>query len=272
MIFKTDGVRSADRFRSINVIFFAVLGISMLLPLRALEQATDGLVQHHLISSLIVFVAFAIILKRFGKLSLVDIGFDHKQIRGALLFTLVIWLLAQSVHILSALMDSGDLQWHNKWNAGLTRPIVFLLGMFVVGLWEELFFRGFWVPQFYVRFQTRMSASQAAITAVIITQILFGVGHVFSDIGANSINSHTPERFFSTAMHGVFFLGAWLATGNLLIAVGIHALGNAPTTVFASPLSSHGTIMLVSLLVLGFFVIVRLFRADDVEPDTPGPD
>jgi hypothetical protein len=61
----------------------------------------------------------------------------------------------------------------------------------------------------------------------------------------------------------VLFTLLYLHTDNLFIVVGVHALGNAPTTVFATaPMlaGSGGSLLIYGLAVLGVFAYPALLR------------
>jgi len=104
--------------------------------------------------------------------------------------------------------------------------LVYLVVYIIVGLLEELSFRGYMFVNLRDGF--------GVVIAVIATSVLFGLVH-----GGNP--SFGPLALFNIALVGVFFCYAYLVTGNLWLPIAFHFSWNfCQGTVFSFPVSGTG--------------------------------
>jgi hypothetical protein len=199
-------------------------------------DATGGLVNGTLVGGLCVLGVSAFIIVGLGRLRASDIGWRMHDVGSGLLLALAVWVVMQGVQAVF-LLCRDEFALHEAWKqcgpAGLLGGVLGqLLGNALV---EETVFRGFFLPQFYVK-ATRVFPRGAALAIALLgSQVLFAV-------------SHLPNRFFlmgPTGLDilweqlglmavGLIFAAVYLLTRNLFFVVGFHVLLNAPVPIFQS--------------------------------------
>lgn len=96
--------------------------------------------------------------------------------------------------------------------------LIFLVGTLLVGLGEELYFRGI--------LRVTILGHHRELAALLITSFAFGfahtVGYLFDGLGIVSILINT----LFLAMDGALFYGALRATGTLWVPILLHGLGD----------------------------------------------
>ena len=199
-------------------------------------SATGGLVNGTLVGGLCVLGVSAFIIVGLGRLRASDIGWRMRDVGPGLLLALAVWVVMQGVQAVF-LLFRDDFALHEAWKqfgpGGLLGGV--LGQLFGNALVEETVFRGFFLPQFYVK-ATRVFPRGAALAiALLSSQVLFAV-------------SHLPNRFFlmgPTGLDilweqlglmavGLIFAAVYLLTRNLFLVVGFHVLLNAPVPIFQS--------------------------------------
>ena len=116
---------------------------------------------------------------------------------------------------------------------------------------EEAGWRGFLLPQLYLRLSTRMDTRRRLILAMFGAQVLFALMHIPNRLLDQRLA--LDELLLSLAfvfVLGVFFAGIYLRTGNLFLAIGVHALFNTPTVLFTPVLPSQVILGALTILVL----------------------
>jgi len=225
-----------------------------------LASATSGLVTGSWVANLVflgVLVAWLIV--RQGDLRLYDIGVIPSRIPAALVFTLGLWLAAQTLHAVAGLLTYGSITVASIWNSD---GMFVLLGMLLAqlfgnALFEEIAFRGFLFPQVYLRldFMHRYGWFRL-IAALILTQGMFALTHIPNRIYLGLSREAILWDLGVLFVLGVLFTFIYARTDNLFIVVGIHALGNAPTTLFrTAPVlaTEGGSILIYSLVIAGVY-------------------
>ena len=116
--------------------------------------------------------------------------------------------------------------------------------------YEEVLFRGFLLPQcglLAMRWVPKARPRALIAVALVLSQALFAVGHVF-------LNLHLPEGqwlLVAQFVFGLMFAFVYLHTGNLFLAMGLHALLNNPAPLIDDPLpgpGASGSIVLVGIM------------------------
>lgn len=137
-------------------------------------------------------------------------------------------------------------------NPQWTEPgVAIILGKFAAqlfgnALYEELVFRGFLLPQLYLKFShnVRISRKMALLLAVLVSQIYFSIIHI-------------PVRLYKggdlavyltgVALLGILFALLYIRTENIFIGVGLHTLFNSPVALF-TPSFEPGIIFFLFLI------------------------
>ncbi len=254
-----------------------------------LEVATRGLVTHALVSNLIEIVVLvggvALIM---GRLRPRDIGLQARGLPNALVVTYLLWALVLMVSVLAGEID-GTLAWNRYFTVrpGTLHVGNALGGFLGTGLSEELAYRGFLLPQLYLLSRRRLSPGKALAFAIVCSQGFFGLNHVPAGLVQGFALSAIALYVFHAALMGVFLAGIYLRTGNLFVAIGVHAIVNDPMLPIVSGINSSVLALALSVLLLFLWpYLSRLFgevftlrpalaqswaiRSRAGEPDPPG--
>lgn len=250
--------------------------------LRPLAAATGGLITGTLVVNLILIATLVIgVMMLYGGQRPVDLGLIARRLPAGVMFPLGVWALAQFIHAIAGWLAHGTIALNPAWSTGATALIGLLLAQ-VLGnaLFEEIAYRGFLFPQLYFQFSAlrryrwwRVSAAVAAAGAV------FALSHIpnriYLGLGVDEI---VPDLLMLTVW-GLLYTLIYLRTDNLFLTVGVHALGNAPTTLLTTAPALDGagaSFLIYGLAALALFGIplvraaARLHRAEadlSIDPD-----
>ncbi len=243
----------------VNLVFFAHGAF------RPLASATGGLFTGSLLANIVfIVVLVAGIVLRFGRLRLYDVGLIPRHILVGILFTLGMWGAAQVVQLLASLIAYGTVTLSTDWlNPGFMVGMV-LAQIFGNALFEEIAYRGFLFPQVYLRLGGLRSRPWGRLgLALLISQGLFALSHIPNRIYLGMTPSDIALDLVMLLGWGTLYTIVYLRTDNLFIVIGIHALGNTPTTLFQSVplLSGNGASILIYTLVILFLFGLPLLRA-----------
>jgi hypothetical protein len=208
-------------------------------------QASGGWVNGTLLINLLaLLVVIGGLLMRWGGLRGYDLGLLPQRLPAALLVTGVVWLVAQAAHAAFGLLADGDLALHPAWmQVGAPVLLGSLLSQLLgTALFEEIAYRGFLLPQAYLRLARYVPAPVLRLAlALLLSQVLFALLHI-----PNRLYLGTPLPLLlpdlaALLLWGCLYAVIYLKTDNLFLAVGVHALANAPTTLFApAPIFAGG--------------------------------
>ncbi len=215
-----------------------------------LTIATSGLINATLQANVLMLVILVGgVLMAWGKLCPPDFGLIWSGLPRAALLTVVIWLVIQGVLVLIAAANEQPITLDATWTQFGVAPVLgALIGqVFGNALFEEIGYRGFMLPQAYLRLNIRQRWLRV-IAALLISQLLFALIHLPSWIAnGQDILANAPR----VMMLGIFFALFYLVTGNIFLSIGVHALGNRPTPLVAAPgVDSSLLVLAVSLIIL----------------------
>lgn len=126
------------------------------------------------------------------------------------------WLLAiPAVLAVQTLLMLLDVPWSER---AVPVVLVFLIGSSLIGIGEELYFRGI--------LRVAVRGHHGELAALLITSLAFGlahtVGYVFNGVPAGA----TALSVAFLAMNGALFYGTLRATGTLWAPILLHGLGD----------------------------------------------
>jgi membrane protease YdiL (CAAX protease family) len=129
--------------------------------------------------------------------------------------------------------------------------------LFGNALYEEILFRAVLLDQLALKLQDRRVGFPLALVG---SQTGFALLHVPNRLLQGYTLPGMVEGLGLLFLMGLLFALVYHRTGNLLIAVGVHAVNNAPTMLVATPLSGQSlvTVLLVGL-VAAWPVLRRLW-------------
>jgi uncharacterized protein len=240
-----------------------------------LEAPTNGLIQATLLASLLLgLVVVGGVIFAYARLAPADVGLDWPRLRAGALYTLGLWTLTQVICGLAGVIATGGLQINTNWTeAGASFIIGALLAQLCGNaLVEEIGWRGFLLPQVFLRLGGNAGPAprQNLLLAVLGVQFLFALIHIPNRLLTE--NMTIPEMLVSLVyvfILGMFFACIYLRTRNLFLAIGIHALFNTPTVLFASVLPSQAILGALTILMLVAWPRLTIHRMPRL--DAPAP-
>ncbi|QLC26666.1 CPBP family intramembrane metalloprotease [Parasphingopyxis algicola] len=109
----------------------------------------------------------------------------------------------------------------------------FFLKMLVVGVWEEIFFRGFLFTSLRDVFASKSNARAGIFGALLVSSLAFGIAHSMTD--------HASIASLAIlAVNGAMLCIPFVLTGNLGLSIGFHAAWNfAQSKIFGFAMSGN---------------------------------
>jgi membrane protease YdiL (CAAX protease family) len=211
-------------------------------PLAWISSATGGMINGTLVAGVTLQLVLVLgILNGLGRLRPKELGLDLKLLWPAIQLTVLIWIACQVLHIAISLLMAKPIEVNPAWDAGSWRlALSEWLGQFFGNCpFEEVLFRGFLLPQCLLLAMHWLPESRRwkhMAIALLLSQGYFALGHVF-------FNIHQPQGqwlLIAQFIFGLLFAAIYLRTGNLFLAIGVHALINNPAPLLSDPLPGPG--------------------------------
>lgn len=230
-----------------NLVFFRYGTFS------PIYEATNGLIGGTLIASGLHGLVIVLgLLMLVGRMRASEFGVVTAQIGQGVFVLALVWLALNVISVVVVLVTGQALSWDSRWAEwGVLAVLGSLIGqVFGNALVEEIQYRGFLLPQFWHKLRALADRPRLRVVlAVALMGAIFSLSHI-----PNRIVHQQP--FDDWAMlfgMGALFALIYLRTENLFVAVALHALHNAPTLLFASPLDYALPIMVLDALVVVFW-------------------
>ena len=228
-------------------------------PMRWLGHATGGIVDGTLVAGA-TLLAIVVVGLLFGvaRLRPRDVGLDPRRLWPALGFLITSWAAIQLLIVLFLPLCGQRIALGPQWTAdGWRGAVGEWLGQLLGNCpYEEVFFRGFLLPQcglLAMRWMPTARPRTLVAAALLVSQGLFALGHVF-------LNLHLPQGqwvLVAQFVFGIVFALFYLRTGNLFLAMALHVLINNPAPLLEDSLPGPGAAG--SIVLAGTFVwLVRL--------------
>ncbi len=186
-----------------------------------------------------------------------ELGLRRRDFWPAMIVTLVIWLLLNATTVLVVQLSGQSLLLATSFSsaAALRSSAAELVGqLFGNALYEEILFRGVLLIQFAVWLRKAPEPPNRLVLglSLLMSQGIFALQHIPNRLAFHAWQSvgDAASDLALLFVSGVFFAAVFLRTRNLWIAVGVHTLGNLPTTLVAGPEWVHPVVMLVATLAL----------------------
>src|SRR5690606_19525312 len=194
------------------------LGFRARLP--GLDTLTANLVG---LALLVVGLLFAV-----GRLRPADVGLRARDVGGGLAFTAAYFgLLQVALWVFAGL---GGLEVVNLWAGVGAATAGYLLLAQLIGnaLYEEVAFRGFLLPQLFVKFR-RLGRAVAIVLAALASQFLFALAHVPNRLWISGLSpAELPGALLPLFLLRLHFAALYLLTGHPFVVVGVHAINYEP--------------------------------------------
>lgn len=196
--------------------------------IKGLQLLTCGLLNATLIGYAILLpLVVGGLLFWLGRLRPCDVGLRFRDFPAAIRWTLALWLV---VNLAEAAAQFGHFHFDAQWSRPLGLVGQWIAQIFGNALYEEIIYRGFLTVQLALLFE-RLGRGRALLLGVLLAQAIFASIHIGlllnMGLSGSAIVQAMPELFLA----GIALAMVYLITGNLLIAVGVHALVDAPMLV-----------------------------------------
>lgn len=220
--------------------------------LGALREASGGWLQPTLVCAGLAGLVQIALLVGPARQRPGDVGWRLRDLPPAIALGLALWLLMQAP-ALASIAQGGAPRMLPVWAgpAGLALgPLLAQLA--TTALLEETLFRGWLWPQLASRLSAHLVPSASALAAAVLSQAAFALLHLPMLLAGDGAVVGSLRVLFAT---GLVFVVVYASTGNLFVAVVIHALGNAPTLLWAPPPHAPAPTM---LLLAGTVAVIAL--------------
>jgi hypothetical protein len=224
-----------------------------------IARATANLIDATLQANLLTLLLFALVIFGWGKLRPLDVGLEWGKLPQALCLTALLWLATQAIVLLINGIN-GDIHLDPAWNV---RGVTTMLGGLIAqlagnALFEEVNYRGFYLGQFYLKI--RHSNERRRLAWAVLSMLgLFVLSHIPNRIFSGYSLADIPLDFALLFGYGLFFTAVYLISGNLFLAIGVHALVNRPTLITEAPVPAQLVLFLLTCLLLA--VLYRRHKA-----------
>jgi membrane protease YdiL (CAAX protease family) len=236
------------------------------------QRGSGGWLSVTLVANLLTGLATCALLFGPGRQRPGDVGWRRGTLGPALGATLGLWALMQLATVVAAAAAGATLEPARAWSSpagpgvALGPLLAQLLG---TALLEETLCRGYLWPQLALLAGRWLPARHAGWAGLLASQLLFGLLHVPGRLQAGAAPGELAGMLLALTLTGLVLALLYAATDNLLFAVGVHALGNAPTPLFVPQGPPPSLVLLAgSLLLAGLWWHARRGR-NGAEPTLP---
>lgn len=227
--------------------------------LHPIARLTGGLIDGTLQANLLNILLFGLIVFGWGKLRPADVGLEWGKLAQGLSLTALLWLATQTVALFISWI-SGAVRIDPMWSEHGVTPVLGALLAQLAGnaFFEEMSYRGFYLSQFYLKIKN--ASERQRITQAILSMLgLFILSHIPNRIFKGYTLADMPLDFALLFAWGLFFTAIYLYSGNLFLAIGVHALVNRPTLITEASFPPQAILFLLTCLLL--FALRRRTRS-----------
>jgi membrane protease YdiL (CAAX protease family) len=215
-----------------------------------IANATGNLIDATLQANALNILLFCLIIFGWGKLRPIDVGLEWGKLAQGLSLTALLWITAQAVILLINWIN-GDIHLDPIWSE---RGASTVLGGLIAQLlgnafFEEMQYRGFYLSQFYLKLKTQNEGDRR-IWSILAMLTLFILSHIPNRIFSGYTLADIPMDFALLFIWGLFFTATYLVSGNLFLAIGVHALMNKPTMITEANFPAGILVALLALILL----------------------
>ena len=215
-----------------------------------IANATGNLIDATLQANVLNILLFVLIVFGWGKLRPIDVGLDWSKVKHGLSLTALLWIATQAIILLINWIN-GDIRLDPVWSE---RGVTAVLGALIAQLLgnafaEEMEYRGFYLSQFYLKIKTQNEGDRR-IWSVFAMLILFILSHIPNLIFRGYALAGLPLDFTLLFIWGLVFTVVYLVSGNLFLAIGVHALMNKPTMITEATFPAGILVVILALIMI----------------------
>ena len=204
------------------------------------------------LNALLILGPIVGVLLWYEKLSLQDIGIVWRRLPSAMLLWVGIWLLIQGIELLAGLLLQGNAEIDPAWTGDRLAIIALLAGhLFGTALYEEIAFRGFLLRQCFLSLPrwTKKRQVLLAAVAILVSQLAFTFFHVPWKLVTQGWSANMVAELCGVLLTGIVYSLLYLRTDNLFLIIGVHALGNAPTSLICPTIGTPNLLLLFTAVI-----------------------
>ena len=204
------------------------------------------------LNTLLILGPIVGVLLWYEKLSLQDIGIVWRKLPFAMLLWVGIWLLVQGIELVAGLLLQGNAEIDPAWSGGGLAIIGLLVGHLLgTALYEEMAFRGFLLRQCFLNLHrwTKNRQVLSAAVAILVSQLAFTLFHVPWKLMTQGWSANTMGELCGVLLTGIVYSLLYLRTDNLFLVMGVHALGNAPTSLITPTIGTPNLLLLFTVVI-----------------------
>jgi membrane protease YdiL (CAAX protease family) len=217
------------------------------------HDSIEGSVSRILIlNTLLILGPIVGVLLWYEKLSLQDIGIAWRNLPFAILLWVGIWLLIQGIELVAGLLLQGNAEIDPAWSGGSLAIVALLVGhLFGTALYEEMAFRGFLLRQSFLNLHRSTKSRQvlSAVVAILVSQLAFTLFHVPWKLVTQGWSANLVGELCGVLLTGIVYSLLYLRTDNLFLVMGIHALGNAPTSLISPTIGTPNLLLVFTVVI-----------------------
>lgn len=190
-------------------------------------------------------------LIRNSKLSLKELGLEKSKLRNGVVVNISLFLILQLYGLLYSYFTLGKFvisEGFTEWTIIVGSYLQYIFG---VALFEEVAFRGFLIPQVFIRLKS--NGSFRMLVTLIISQFLFSIVHIPIRLVSGVNFLELVMSLVSVFVIGLIFSFIYLLTENLFIAMGIHAIWDLTMNNAISIFTSKYAIIVI--LIFSFMLL-----------------
>jgi hypothetical protein len=169
-----------------------------------------------------------------------------------------VWAAIQVLGAAVAYVQTGTVALDPLWSTAGVGAVLGLLvaQLFGNALFEEVLYRAVLLDQLVLKLRDRR---RGFLLALVGSQAVFSLLHV-----PNRLYQGFPLDALLVSLGMLFLMGLLFAlvyhrTGNLFVAVGVHAVGNAPTMLVEAPVSGNFLAIVLAVVLVAVWPLLARF-------------
>ena len=244
-------------------------------------NATGGFVQPTLLVYLpVLLVVIGGVMLWAGRLRPRDLSLRRGDLRTGVVVTVGVWLLMQVVGVAVLIWTESPVELNGTWVTGgaLAAIGALVAQLFGNALYEEVVFRSFLLNQFRHKLQRRLTTAPRwpVLVALVVSQAVFALIHVPNRlVGGGLTLGQLGPTLLLLFVWGTLLAVVYYRTGNLFVAIGIHAFMNTPTMLVGPPDAGILTAIALGVLLAALWPQFERFtgrtRSHDVDDSHQQP-
>ena len=212
----------------------------------------------------------------WGRHRFSDLGFEKGWVVRLLAYLAGGWLILQVVAVLAVWLTGGTIALNPIWSVhGPATVIGFLFAMvFGTAFFEDSIFRGYLLPQLYLRLGSVFPGhGERTVAAIGCCAAIFSLWHLPTILLNREVSAAAVAgALLYMAVGGIMLSLLFLRTGRLSVVIACHTLVNAPTLLVAAPVSGASLAGLVGVaaIIAGPLLVGQRWSPGLVRPTEAG--